>query len=339
MSRKRPWGKTGILLTAALALCVAGLLGSCGGALKSESVPNAGTAGSMTLTVSGNVAKDSEGRYMIRANGKDTIEFIATVKGLSSLVGFYVPTGWGTFGGGTLSNSDGYTYFQADKSGKVRAQLMAGTNKGRFDLRAKSMDVEVTLPLSFEFATCTILPSTQTIHEVSIPVAYAARGCVLPMEWFVSLPLSVGYYNTYDDWIDIYITDVNTITTGQTVSITAIDSEGNIPTAASLVLSATQCTAATITVSPTAPAAGVNNYVSVIVVDPANNGASSVDLVVSGFANGTLTLTQWGGEGVFQGNYTILAADAAVGNVFTFTYSGTAGSCTGTAVSATATVA
>ena len=338
MTRNRRWAKSGTVLTAVLAFFGAVMFSGCGGGLKSESVPNQGVDPSLSLSVAGNVSKDSEGRYKLRANSKDTIEFVATVKGLSSYVGFYVPAGWGTFGGGTVSTIDGYTYYTADRSGNVRAVMTSAAAAGKFDLRAKSLDVEKTLPLTFDFSTLALFPNAFVLTDVSAPNVFVyARGGVPPIEWFVSEPRAVAWNVIDSDTIEVYIHDPNVIGAGLTATLTARDAEGQSATATiTMGTAAAQCAASTISATPGAPktsTAAAVTVISVVVLDYNKMGSASVTVNVGGAGSGQLTLSEFGSPGVFQGNYSIPAATAA-STSYLFSYSGVLANCMPGVVSA-----
>lgn len=334
MKTNRPWAKLGLVIAAALALPAAAMITACG-KLKSENVP---TANEQSLTVEVvNAAKGADGRYSIRGNGRDTIEIVATVKGLSSNVGFFIPKTWGTFNGGILSATDGYFYYPADRSGKARATLVAGdvytpTIKptGRIEMVVRSLDVEKIIPLSFDYATLTILPPAITISDTA-HYSLDARGGMPPIEWTVSHPGLLGY-TAYGESVDIYpLVDPNEFgfTAPAAITVIARDAEGQMATSTVSLQPqsmTTACLASTITVAPTGPsvAAGAAN-VSVIVVDYSKRGSASVDVLISGALSGTMTLTQWGSPGVFQGNY--LIAVPVLAKEYIFSYSGTAATC------------
>lgn len=327
MKTNRPLGRLGLIMTAVVAMAALSMMTACG-KLKSENIP---TAGSESLTVEvTNVSKGSDGRYSLRANGKDSIEVVATVKGLSSNVGFYLPAGWGAFNGGTVSATDGFTYYSADSEGKARATITSTTTgSGRIDLKVKSLDVENTLPLSFEFATLTVQPSTLTITDVSAPGVYLyARGGLAPIEWFVSDPRTLAYNVIDSDTINVYVPDAATFTANAgTITVTARDAEGQTATATVTLGGTMTCSASALTVNPPSGTnADVYNYtLSVMVVDYSQAGSPSVTVEVGGTAPASvLTLTEWGTAGIFQSNF-----DATVGisEYITFSYSGVNTSC------------
>ncbi|MBI4666134.1 MAG: hypothetical protein HY751_06985 [Nitrospinae bacterium] len=324
MNRNRRWAKTGMVIAAVMAFATATLTGC--GKTNSETIPS--SAPSLTLDVTG-ASKDSEGRYSIRANARDSIEVTATVSGLSSLVGFYVPSGYGTFTGGTVNTLDGFTYYMADRSGKARATFVAGaqgtTSTGRIDMVARSLDVEATVPLSFDFATLTILPASITITDVSAPGVYVyARGGLPPIEWFVSDPRVLAFNVVNDTTIELYVVDAAAFT-GTVYTLDAIDKEGQTAQINVTLGGATACTAATITANPTSVSKGLgaSTVVSIVVVD-SNQSADTVEVIVSGSTSSTMTLTQWGGPGIYEGSITLVGDGSTL--PYTFSYSGGSGS-------------
>ena len=64
------------------------------------------------------VTSGSGKNIKVRSNGADSIEFIATVYGLSSAVGFFVPPNYGIFSGNSTPATDGFTYFTARQERK-----------------------------------------------------------------------------------------------------------------------------------------------------------------------------------------------------------------------------
>lgn len=339
MKTNRPLGRLGFIMAAAVALSAAVVMTACG-KLQSENVPT--SAPSLSLEVT-NAEKDSEGRYSVRANGKDTIEVVATVTGLSSNVGFYLPATWGTFTGGTLSATDGYTYYTADREGKARATFQsldptAVTLQptGRIELVARSLDVEQSLPLSFEFAFLTVFPSTLTITDPSAPSVYLyARGGLPPIEWFSSNPRVLDYHVVDDTTIEVYVIDAAAFSTAGSVTMTARDAEGQ--TASSLITlgGVAACSASALTVNPPSGTnADVYDYIlSVMVVDYSQAGSPSVTVDVGGTAPAsTMTLAEWGSAGVFQANFN---ATVGISEYITFSYSGIDAACQPTQNTAT----
>jgi hypothetical protein len=340
--------KLGLVIAAAVALSGAVIMTACG-KLKSENVPSAGEQ-SLTLDVV-NATKGTDGRYSVRANSRDTIEVVATVKGLSSYVGFYVPSMWGTFRGGTLSATDGFYYYPADRSGKARATLVAGGTSaagpttsssptGRIEMVARSLDVEQIVPLSFDFATLMILPPAITISDTYHYDLYA-RGGLPPIEWAVSVPGLIGW-TVHEDSLEIWpLADPNEFVVNTTVTVTARDAEGQVGTSTVTLQpqsTATACVASTITVAPTTPSSAVGAAtISVVVVDNYKRAATSVDVLISGATSGTATLTRWGSPGVFQGNYVIAAPVLA--KAYIFSYSGKNATCLPAVVTGTVTPA
>lgn len=347
MKTKRPWAKLGLITAAAVALSTAVIVTACG-KLKSDGVPSASEQ-SLTLDVV-NATKGSDGRYSIRSNGKDTIEIVATVKGLSSYVGFYVPATWGTFVGGTANPTDGFTYYTADREGKARATLVAGATAadgvgispyngttsavanptGRIELVARSLTEEKVLPLSFDYAGLALFPSTLSITDWSVPGIYIwARGGLPPIEWFISDPRTLKYNVVNDTTIQVYVADPSFLTTGgTTIVVTARDAEGQTASS-SVVLGGAVCAASTVTAEPAAPktsTSAVGTTISVVVVDASQAEAESVTVRVGGAGSGSITLTQWDTPGVFQASYTIPAATAA-STKYEFTYSGVDTAC------------
>lgn len=348
MKTNRPLGRLGFTMAAAVALSAAAMMTACG-KLKSENIPT--STPSLTLEVT-NAEKDSEGRYSIRANGKNTLEVVATVTGLSSSVGFYLPATWATFSGGTTFSSsssntatdnsgpssnttDLYTYYTADSSGKARAIFTPlTTGVGRIDLLVKSLDVEVSLPLSFEFATLTIFPATLMITDPSAPGVYLyARGGLPPIEWFISDPRTLGYHVVDDTTIEVFVSDPAAFTS-QTITVTARDAEGQTASSTITLGSTTACTASTIAVTPTSVSFTIGSapdlVVSITVTDPNNTSATSVSVgYTAPNSSGTLTLTQWGSPGVFQYTQTVLGSEFdgwLTGNI-QYAYSGTDTAC------------
>lgn len=348
MKTKRPWAKLGLITAAAVALSAAVLVTACG-KLKSDGVPSAGEQ-SLTLDVV-NATKGSDGRYSVRANGKDTIEIVATVRGLSSYVGFYIPATWGTFIGGVASATDGFTYYSADSDGKARAILVAGITKmsdaptstatqnatqvsienptGRIELVAKSLTVEQSLPLSFDFAGLQLFPSILKITDWSVPIYIYARGGLPPIEWFVSDPRAVKYNVINDNTVAVYVTDPSVFPSGGSQLIVyARDAEGQVATSL-VTLGGSVCAASTITADPASPKSSTSATaitISVLVVDSSQAEAESVIVRVGGAGSGSMTLTQWSTPGVFQGSYTIPAMTAASTN-YIFQYAGVDNAC------------
>ena len=347
MKTKRPWAKLGLITAAAVALSAAVLVTACG-KLKSEGVPATGDQ-SLTLDVV-NATKGSDGRYSIRSNGKDTIEIVATVKGLSSYVGFYIPATWGTFIGGTANPADGFTYYTADREGKARATLVAGVTSpdptatppyngsatgvsnptGRIELVARSLTEEKVLPLSFDYAGLALFPATLSITDWSVPGIYIwARGGLPPIEWFISDPRTLKYNVVNDTTIQVYLADPAFVTTaGTTITVTARDAEGQTATSA-VVLGGAVCSAATITADPAGPktsTSAVATTISVLVVDSSQAESESVVVRVGGAGSGSITLTPWETPGIFQGTYSIPAGIAA-STVYQFSYAGVDSAC------------
>jgi hypothetical protein len=326
MKTNRPWAKLGLIIAAAVALSTALIITACGKQLKSENIPSSNEESLKVDVVNASVGAD--GRYSVRANSRDTIEMVATVKGLSSLVGFYIPKGWGTFNGGTISTTDGFSYYQADRAGKARATLIAGgaltpgpnsssAPTGRIEMVVRSLSVEQIIPLSFDFAALMILPPTMIISD-TYHYTLNARGGLLPIEWSVSVPGILGYTPSGDS-LDIYpLVDPNEFTGAPPVTVTARDAEGQTATATVTLQpksTALSCIASTITVDPatigfTLPGPGPTYLASITVVDPGNS-AQTVEVRYTGpnpGYSGSLTLTKWRTPGVFQFTQTVAPA-------------------------------
>jgi hypothetical protein len=319
MKTKRPWDKLGLIIAATLALSGAVIITACG-KLKSENVPTSDPG--LTLDVT-NGKQDSEGRYTIRANGRQSIEVVATVKGLSSSVGFYVPALWGTFTGGTASLANGFTYYTADRQGKARATLVASA-AGRIEMVVRSLDVEKTLPLSFEFATFMFFPNAITITDTFHYILYT-RGGLPPIDFVVDLPLRLSLAS-HGDSIEIWANgDPNYQTAIEKVTVSAIDAEGQTATAVVTLsqksILPTTCVASALTAEPAAPLSGSGAAtISVMVIDYSRVGAASVSVELSGGISGTIPLAQWGTPGVFQASYVIPVPVST--KVYTFSYTG-----------------
>lgn len=336
MKTNRPLAKLGLIIAAAVALSGAVIMTACG-KLKSENIPSAGEQ-SLAVDVV-NATKGSDGRYSVRANGRDTIEFVATVKGLSSSVGFYVPSTWGTFAGGTLSATNGFTYYPADRSGKARATLTSTlTGTGRIEMVARSLDVEKIIPLSFDFATLTIFPSALTIFD-TYHYDLVARGGAAPIEWSVSHPGLLGF-TSWGESIEIWpLVDPSEYATTPPVTVSARDAEGTVATAI-VTLSPPStlltCSISSIAVAPAAPSAAAGAAtISVTVVDYSKRSAPSITVQLSGAISGTLALNQWGSAGIFQGTYIIPVP--VISRPYTFSHSGTGATCLPAVNSATVT--
>ncbi len=296
-----------LVLLTAFTFAGSALLNGCGN-LVSQDVPGAGEK-SLSVKVLSQVGEDSDGNPMVRANGRDTFEFIATVKGLEGNVGFFLPTAWGAFQGGTLSATDGYTYFNADEDGKARALYVASTVMGRIELRSKSQYKTVMQTLTFDFGTLTLYPSAATIYALSgEKVRITARGAKPPVRWETSHPSFIDITVIDDLTAEFEIKSDSRFegTTDVTVTISAWDQEATAPATSTLTIDmgtafdSSSCSAGAITVSPTTGATG-GTWVSVVVVDPDKAGSSSVTVQVSGLSGAsTLTLTEFGTPGIFQ---------------------------------------
>ncbi len=299
------------------------LLASGCGNLSSKTVPGKDDA-SISVEINGASGTDQDGNPLIRANSRDLLEFVATVRGLSSSVGFFLSTNWGSFQGGAIG-TDGYTYFTADQDGKSRAVFVAGASAGRAELQVKSKQKTASQYITFDFATLTIFPSRIQIDgKGATPVNVVARGGLPPIEWSVSSPRAISITPTSADSVRLMVADWDALQeTGATgVILYAFDAEGQIAQAV-ITSGVSSCTTGLMTISPTTgvkteiAANGIT--VSVTLDDFDRGSATSVVATVTGPGiNSTLTLTQWLTQGIFQGLFTLNTGDAASG---TYTFS------------------
>jgi hypothetical protein len=199
----------------------------------------------------------------------------------------------------------------------------------------RSLDVEKTLPLSFEFAALMFIPSSLTISDTH-HYTLCTRGGLTPIDFVVSDPFSLDYL-IIGECIEIWA-HVDPAMAPTTVIVTAIDAEGQNATAVVNLgpKPAFVCTATgSLTALPAATVPGA--VVSVTLIDYQKKDAGSVTVEITEPTvpfSGTLTLTHWGAPGVFQGNWTV---PAGAGLTYTFTYLGVGADCLPVVVPATVT--
>jgi len=332
---------TGIVLTAFMAFAGASALQGCGQA-NTEDVPSSGA--SLSLEARSPITPDNGSSTVVRANGRDTLELVATVRGLSSIVGFFIPSNWGTFQGGTLSTGDGYTYYTADRSGVARATLVSSTVAGRTEVFAKSLDMQAKLLITFDYATLTLFPKVLVLNGTdSTSAVVEARGGLTPIEWWVSRPQDIGFHIRDDTSVVVYIASITDPLTGSSGTppepavLYARDAEGNESTA-SIYTATNNCTSASLTATPSSVAAATANpTISVTLEDFDIRDASSASVLMIS-ANGShqeLTLLPWLVDGLFQVSVE-LAGDFNSGTV-TFEYRDVNSSCQGETVTTTVT--
>ncbi len=305
------------LLAVVTGVVFSGMISGCG-ATSDDGRPTSDP--SLTLTVSSPITPDSEGiGTVVRANGRDTLELIAKVQGLSTSVGFYIGSEWGFFQGGYLDTADGYTYFTADRDGVATATITSNFLSGRTEVHAKSVNHKVTQYVSFDDATLSIYPSTMTLDAMNDNYAYAyARGALPPVEWWLSNTSAIEKHSVDDTTIKVFVHNQASFTGA--VTLFAEDAEGQ--TASILISPSTSgCQTAIFTVSP-GSGLSVNGpaTVSLTLEDYDRQDETSVVAEVSGAdlsGGATVTLTQWLAPGLFQGNYRVPATQGA----YTFTTS------------------
>lgn len=337
---KRKWRRTtaGIVTTILFAFAGAALL-ACG-QTTSKDVPE-GQA-SLTLEANSPITPDhNDSATVVRANGRDTLEVVATVRGLSNTVGFFIPSSWGTFQGGTLSAADGYTYYVADRSGKAYATLVSSTVAGRTEIFAKSIDKQAKLMITFDFATLTLFPSELILNgKENASAIVEARGGLPPIEWWISHPQSVQFHVRDETSVLVFIKNIADPLTGaantppEPATLTARDAEGNEATA-DIYTDTANCTAATLNVTPAAGTGGGGNVsVSVTLEDFDMRGASSVNVTLhTGVASSTITLSPWIVPGLFQATQTF--NDPGAATTWSLEYADKGAGCQGSIVTTT----
>lgn len=277
-------------------------------------------------------SSDDGSGVSLKANGVDAVGLKATVRGLSTNVGFYIPPGWGSFSEGEVG-VDGYTYITADSDGEATITLISGSYTGRVDVSAKSNSHEARLTADFLFATITLYPSSLTLADQN--GAYATvtvTGHTQPVWWVSSY--SAAIYVTRLSETEARVFVHNATLFDSDVTITATDAEGQ---KASLIVTPglSACVDATFALSNSTPSAG--DTVSLTLDDYDRKNLDSVDVIITGADTGALTLTEWMSPGVFQGTYTIPAA-AVSGDSFTFSTVDSDSSCVDVTISVTATI-
>lgn len=298
------------------------LLTSGCGNLSSKSVPGKDDA-YISVQINGADGVDQDGNPLIRANSRDLLEFVATVRGLSSAVGFFLSTNWGVFQGGTIG-PDGFTYYEADEDGKARAVFVAGASAGRAELRVKSKQKTASKLITFDFASLTIFPSSIVFSAASVgtPITVVARGGKGPIEWSTSNPRAVNVSPSGAEAARLTVGDWEALLATGTIGVTlyAFDSEGQTATAI-ITAGTSSCTTGVIDINPASvagidiPAGGVS--VSVTLDDFDRGNATSVSVTITGpGTNTTLALSQWLTQGIFQGLYTV--ASGAASGTYTF---------------------
>ncbi|VAX25302.1 hypothetical protein MNBD_NITROSPINAE03-34 [hydrothermal vent metagenome] len=335
MSDKRPCSVKGILLAA---LAVAGLSVYAGcGKVGSSDIPTPAITKSAIVSFEAigprGSASDGSGKMSVRAQSRDLLEVIATVTGLNRTVGFFIPSDWGTWQGGTLNEDDSFTYYQVDGSGTAKGTLVAGSNAGRHDVIARYQDfgagdyIEARLSITFNLATMSIFPSTIVLNnDPSKGKVVEVRGALPPVEWWVSHPDVMGFHIRDETsiilfWIDAQKPIGSTALPAGGGTLTALDAEGQQATAIVYMIN-TGCTEGVITLSPASGAfASTTIVVSVEDSDRALAGDTTVAVFVGGVATSatTITLTQTGGanSSLYTASYT---HEAAAAGSSTFTY-------------------
>ncbi len=330
----------GMVMSAIYMFLVAVAQTGCGQVTNNDP-PGGGDGPSLTLTYEGprgdSTTIADDGSPIVRANSRDTLEIVATVSDLSSYVGFFIAAGWGTWTGGTLE-SDGFTYYTADKTGKAKAVLTAGANAGKQEVIARSLEVEARLMITFETGTFALFPSTIVLDDdQNQKVWVEAVGGLAPISWWVSHPDVLNLYIRPDtltvsiEWLDARkpITSSSLPAGGGTLY--AMDSEGQTATAVIYAIN-TGCTAGTIAITPaSANLTGATTAVVTVTVDDLDrslDNTTSVTVYISGpgtLTNGnSVTLTPVSaGSNLFTGAYTMdcdTTCENTTNDTFTFIY-------------------
>ncbi len=297
--------RRGVAFMSVLALLGVTFFAGCGGGLSSSKVPGDGNP-SLSVEIRGSTGTDGLGNPSVRANGRDTFEVSAKASGLSSSIGFFLAANWGAFSGGT-KGGDGFTYINADRNGLARATFVTSTNPGRAEVWVRSGTEEVRQEVTFDFAVMSIFPGTVELLGIAgNQVMLTARGALPPVTWDVSHPNMLEIIPINDISVYIRVKSNSALEdAGETVTVTALDAENTATATLTLVggFDSASCDDATMTVSPSAPAASTGETISVVVVDADKAGDASVPVVVSGVDNTTITLTEWGSPGIFQITY------------------------------------
>ncbi len=313
MRKEKSHLKTASLIacaTMAMALIVAG----CGG--NTTSGPVSSSAPSFNLKATSSTSGGNDYQPRVRANGRDLVSFEATVKGLSSNVGFFIPTNFGAFLGGTVG-TDGFTYFTADRNGIARATMIAGTLAGESRVQARSMYKDAIIPINFDIGTMTVLPSTVFLPAIKgTCVTLRAFGALPPVSWSVSNPRTLELKDVDDYTKKVCVRSESFVFVDQNLFVYVIDREGTEDSVAVTIdfldptsFTGTGCVNGSVTVSPSSALSGAT--VSVL-IDDQDMGLGPVDVSVNysdGQPSETISLSVWQGvAGVFQTNYQINCA-------------------------------
>jgi len=334
VSDKRPLSVKGILLTA-LAITGLSVYAGCGNVGTSD----APTPANMTSAIVSFEAigprgstSDGSGKITVRAQSRDLLEVLATVTGLNRTVGFFIPSDWGTWQGGTLNNDDSFTYYPVDGAGTAKGTLVAGSNAGRHDVIARYQDfgagqyIEARLSITFNLATMSIFPSTIVLNsDPSKGKVVEVIGALPPVKWAVSHPDVMGFHIRDDTsiilfWIDAQKPIGSTSLPSGGGELTALDAEGQLATAIVYLIN-TGCTAGVLTLSPATGATATAITVTVEDQDRALDGSTTVTVFISGAQTSatSVVLNQTGGtsSSLFSAVYTYTSATTGA---VTFTY-------------------
>ncbi len=312
----------GIAVTSVLLFGIAFILASCGKTTNHEAkgVPGNGAPGIFLEAIGpeGDKVDSASGKTLkVRANGGDSVEFIATVYGLSSSVGFYISPAYGIFSGGTPSG-DGFTYFTADRSGKVRANMatVVGGPAGKQEVVAISLDQQARVQLLFEAVAegFAIVPASITLDAVTgRRERVQAIGGVPPIQWSTSHPDHIKIAATGENGAYVWLHNPDF----ESGIITATDSVGNVATA-TVGVSSSNCHTGTLTIDPgtrsitvpdefTPPGAGLPIGITVFDPDEAGSAFVTVTSMSPVLALADNVVPALGGDGTFHLNTTYTA--------------------------------
>ena len=289
------------------------------------------------------VTPEGENGPVIRANGRDTMKVYAALRGsTSNIVNFFLPATFATFPGCTTTEGWCSSYISS-KTGYAAVVVQSTTVAGRTELLVTSDAGEASLLVTFDYATLTLFPSVLVLNGTdSTQAIVEARGGLTPIEWWVSHPQQVGFHIRDETSVVVYTQNISDPLTGATstppepMTLTARDAEGSTATA-NIYTSTTNCTAASLNVTPTGAANGNNATVSITLEDFDMRDASSVTVTayssILTIAPQTFTLTPWLVPGVFQA--TVSLSDPGAASTTTIEYADTGTGCQGNSVTAT----
>ncbi len=328
VSDKWPKAIKGIFLTL-LAFTLTVVFAGCG-EMSSSTVPiPPAVTPTLSLEAYGPRGSTTEGsdNMIIRANGRDLLEVVATVTGLIREVGFYMPVSYGTWVGGSTHADDMFQYYVVDDNGKARAVLTAGASAGRQEIVARYLTVqlgswvvgsyiETRLLITFDFATLTIFPNVIVLNgDASKARVVEVRGALPPVEWWVSHVDVIGFHirdamSIYIYWKDPLLPIASAALPSGGGTLYVLDAEGQTATAQVFMINQ-GCDAGLITISPSfGDAAAAPVMISITVTDNDLLGVATVTVFASGgstLGGGTSAVLPSTTPGIFSGTFSFAA--------------------------------